>query len=132
MGDDWEIMLLEQTIVEVGRGSVTLEWTLNQAPDPQWLQFLQASGEPKSGSRAFLECEPTLYGDRLCFLVPDMDLESAVRWVKASVPVANQKYYTHVLARRRREEAYQQDQEKQEEARLQRARERLNALGDSD
>lgn len=132
MKEDWHIKSTSRDVVAEHSGELVLEWTLNQTPEPNWIQFLITSGVPKSGSMAFIASEPRLVGNLLRVNVSAGDLEGAVTWVEQSIPIANQKFEAQVLVKRRREEAQRQEQQAAQEARLQEARARLDRLGRSD
>jgi hypothetical protein len=132
MEPDWEIKATGRDVIGGDQSSIVLEWTLNRNPDPEWLQFLIASGVSKAGSMTFISHDPKLLGNRLRMVMEDRDLEAAVRWVEQSIPIANQKFELQVLAKRRREDEQRQQQEAAKDARLQEARTRLNRLGSSD
>lgn len=132
MEQDWEIKATGRDVIAADQNTIVLEWTLNQTPDPEWMQFLIASGAPKSGSLTFVMSDPKLVGNKLRMVAEDRDLEPAVGWVEKSIPIANQKFESQVLARRRREDAQRREQEEAKEARLREARARLQDLGSSD
>ncbi len=99
--DSWEILATDRGIVGIQDGLMILEWALNRAPDPEWLQFLVSSGVPKPPSLTGTSRQPRIYGTRLQYPVPESDLDSAVNWVETSIPLANMSFQAHVLAIRR-------------------------------
>jgi hypothetical protein len=76
----------------------------------------------------FLMTEPVVIGN-LVMTIPADDLESAVRWVEASLDSANQLFRSRVLARRQLEAERLQQQQAAAQAELEAARERLRNLG---
>ncbi len=96
--DGWEIKATDRGIVGIQDGLMVLEWALNQAPEPEWLQFLINSGTPKPASLADTSRQPRIYGSRLQYPVQESDLDSAVNWVENSIPIANLRFQAHVLA----------------------------------
>jgi hypothetical protein len=132
MEKDWEIKATGRDVIQAKQGTIVLEWTLNQSPEQDWMQFLIASSVTKSGSMTFLRSDPKLMGDRLRMVVEDRDLEAAVSWIEQSIPIANQKFESQVLAKRRREEEQRRQQEAADQAELQQARDRLGRIGNSD
>lgn len=125
MQEDWEITASSPDVVEQQGSMLVLEWTLSRRPDPEWTQFLAYSGAPKSGSLTFISHDPKVVGDKLRLVVEDRDIEAAARYVEQSIPIANQKFESQVIARRRREAVQRQEQEAAATARLEQARDRL-------
>lgn len=125
MQADWEITASSPDVVEQQGSMLVLEWTLNRRPDPEWTQFLAYSGAPKSGSLTFITHDPKVVGNKLRLVIEDRDIEAAARYVEQSIPLANQKFESQVMARRRREDEQRQQTDAAATARLDQARDRL-------
>jgi hypothetical protein len=130
--EDWEIAAGAPDVKEAQGSTLVLEWTLNKTPDPEWAQFLVYSGAPKSGSMTFIAHDPKIVGNKVSMVVEDRDVEAAARYVQQSIPLANQKFESQVLAKRRREAAQRQEQEAATAARMEQARDRLRKLDSSE
>lgn len=72
-----------------------------------------------------------MIGRKLRIRISDADLETAVRYVQASIPAANQMYRTRVVARRERNAAEKQARDAADASQLEQARERLRRLNES-
>jgi hypothetical protein len=131
MQDDWTITAGTPDVVQQQGSTLVLEWPLNRTPDPEWEQFFVHSGAPRSGSLTFISHDPRVVGNKLRLFVEDRDIEAAARYVGQSIPLANQKFESQVMARRRRETAQKQEQEAAATARLEQARDRLRRVSNS-
>lgn len=129
MQEDWKITASSPDVVEQQGSTLVLEWTLNRRPDPEWTQFLVYSGAHKSGSLTFITHEPKITGNKLRMFIEDRDIEAAARYIEQSIPLANQKFESQVLSRRRREAELKQEQGAAATARLEQARDRLRRVG---
>jgi hypothetical protein len=116
-----DIKLVSCDVKRPERGLLVLEWTLNQRPEPEWLDFLNHSGASKSGSIGYAK----LRGAKLLMHVEDHDIELAGNYIMKSIPIANQRFESEVLAKRRHESTERLAQEAAIEASLQEARARL-------
>jgi hypothetical protein len=125
---DWKITAGSPDVVEAHGSTLVLEWTLNKAPDPEWMQFLINSGATRSGSLTFVAHDPKLIGNKVRMFIEDRDVEAATRYMEQSIPLANQKFDSQVLSKRRREATQRQEQEAATSARIEQVRERIRKL----
>lgn len=112
-------------VKEAHGSALVLEWKLNKTPDPEWMQFLVHSGASESWSLIFAAHDLKLVRNKLSVVVKDRDVEAAARYIKQSIPLANQEFESQVLAKRRREA-------EQTAARMEQVRGRLRKLNSSD
>jgi hypothetical protein len=128
--DHEDLKAAGREVISASAGNVLIEWRLSRAPNSEWTQFLTTSGVPKMGSLSFVMTEPRVVHDRVRITVPDGDLESAVRWVEASIAEANEKYRLRVLPRLQQEAERVRALQVAERSQLDSARERLRQLNE--